>query len=150
MDRTKEKIDPYWTFPNTNYSKVYNLADGGTIGLVFIDTTTLAPNSNKCCNENGGISNVTMKNRIDNQLYNIEKNFIRMSRLENLKWLIVFGHYPIYSKGEHGDNAELIEVLEPLFHKYKVTAYFCGHDHITEHLSYDGIQYFVTGAGMID
>lgn len=107
---------------NNNYSKIYNLPDGGHIGLVFIDTVTLAPS--RCCNS--GISNKTLKARIENQMYHIEKYFIRMSKLQTLKWLIVFGHYPIYSFGEHGDTDELVQVLEPLFLKYNVSAYFCG------------------------
>ena len=52
-------------------------------------------------------------------------------------WLIVVGHYPIYSSGEHGDISELKEYLLPLLLKYNVHAYFCGHDHISEHLRYE-------------
>jgi len=61
-------------------------------------------------------------------------------------------HYTIITNqpqplGEHGDTDELVQYLEPLFLQYGVSAYFCGHDHITEHLSRNGIEYFVTGAG---
>lgn len=52
----------------------------------------------------------------------------------NPTWLIVVGHYPIFSRGEHGDISELKEYLLPLLIKYKVNAYICGHDHISEHL----------------
>lgn len=65
-------------------------------------------------------------------MYHIERNFIRLSK-KNVQWLLVFGHYPIFSRGEHGDTDELVDLLEPLFLKYNVSAYFCGHDHITEH-----------------
>jgi hypothetical protein len=135
LDRTKQKIDDYWTFPATNYSKVYHLPNDGLVGLVFIDTTTLAPSENKCCNQNGGISLEVQESRIKNQMYHIERNFIRLSK-KNVQWLLVFGHYPIFSKGEHGDTDELVNLLEPLFLKYNVSAYFCGHDHITEHCKF--------------
>jgi len=139
--------------------------ENGLVGLLFIDTTTLAPSENKCCNENGGISNITQLERISNQMYHIERNLIKLNRKKNLKWLLCFGHYPIFSYGEHGDTDELVNLLEPVFLRYNVSAYFSGniviitviiiiiiiilgHDHITEHISHNGIEYFVTGAGI--
>ena len=54
------------------------------------------------------------------------------ARESNPTWLLVAGHYPIYSAGEHGDTTELQTYLVPLFRKYNVDAYFCGHDHLSE------------------
>jgi hypothetical protein len=51
LDRTL--IDEYWSFPATNYTKTFDIPEGGTVTVVFIDTTILAPSENKCCNENG-------------------------------------------------------------------------------------------------
>jgi hypothetical protein len=51
LDRTL--IDEYWSFPATNYSKTFDIPQGGTVTVVFIDTTILAPSENKCCNSNG-------------------------------------------------------------------------------------------------
>jgi hypothetical protein len=62
-------------------------------------------------------------------------------------WMIVVGHYPIVSAGDHGDVEEMKSNLLPLLLKYKVHAYFCGHDHVSEHLEYDGLHNFVVGAG---
>jgi tartrate-resistant acid phosphatase type 5 len=56
---------------------------------------------------------------------------------KNLTWLLVVGHYPIFSFGEHGDLSELREYLLPLLIEYNVTLYLCGHDHISEHLQCD-------------
>lgn len=47
-----------------------------------------------------------------------------------VSWLLLHGHYPIYSKGEHGDTDELVTYLVPLLLKYNVSVYFCGHDHL--------------------
>ncbi len=44
-------------------------------------------------------------------------------------YLIVSGHYPIYSIAEHGPTACLVDRLRPLLHQYQATTYLCGHDH---------------------
>ena len=46
-------IDDFWSMKSTNYSKSFDIPNGGTVTIVFVDTTTLAPSVNKCCNENG-------------------------------------------------------------------------------------------------
>merc|ERR1711879_460122 len=69
--------------------------------------------------------------------------------------LLVSAHYPIYSASSHGSQSELYHNLDPLLVKYNVSAYFAGHDHVSEHLSSsynnDGVtqftQYFVIGQG---
>ncbi len=47
--------DDIWTFPSTNYTRRFDIPgeDGGSVVVVFVDTTTLAPSLNKCCNQNG-------------------------------------------------------------------------------------------------
>jgi hypothetical protein len=47
--------DDIWMFPSTNYTRRFAIPgnDGGSVVIVFIDTTTLAPSVNKCCNQNG-------------------------------------------------------------------------------------------------
>ena len=42
-------------------------------------------------------------------------------------YLIVAGHYPIYSICEHGPTSEMIANVLPLLEKGKVTAYLAGH-----------------------
>ena len=45
--------------------------------------------------------------------------------------------------GDHGDISELVEYLDPLLHEYGVDAYYCGHDHISEHLTYVHIVFII-------
>ncbi|MEP7343089.1 MAG: metallophosphoesterase [Acidobacteriota bacterium] len=62
-------------------------------------------------------------------------------------WKLVYGHHPIYSGGEHGDNATLIEKLLPVL-KGKADVYLAGHDHDMQHLKPEGgLHFFVNGAG---
>lgn len=44
-------------------------------------------------------------------------------------YIVVGGHYPVWSIGNHGPTKQLLEELKPMFEKYRVTSYLCGHDH---------------------
>jgi len=68
-------------------------------------------------------------------------------------YLLVSGHFPVYSVAEHGPTKCLVDRLRPLLHQYKATAYICGHDHNLQYLAEDldgsHMDYFVVGAGNI-
>ena len=53
----------------------------------------------------------------------------------------------VWSVGHHGPTDVLVQKLNPMLQKYKVAAYFSGHDHDMQHLSDSGVQYFLSGAG---
>lgn len=64
-------------------------------------------------------------------------------------WTIALAHHPLFSNGPHGDTPALIKDWGPLFQKYGVAVYFCGHDHDLQHLEFGGIStsFVVSGGG---
>ena len=65
------------------------------------------------------------------------------------EWKVCFFHHAPYSSAKaHGSDAQLREVVEPIFVKYGVDVVLTGHDHVYERIKpQKGIHYFVTGAG---
>ena len=62
-------------------------------------------------------------------------------------YLLVAGHYPVYSACSHGSTKELIKDLDPLLKQYDVTAYLSGHEHCQFHYRYEEMDYILTGTG---
>lgn len=129
-----------WNLPSQNYSKHFILNETDDYGnlaslfVVFIDTTTLAPSENSCCNSKGGVSEDIQQQRITSQLKHIEEELIVATTIIHPTWIVICGHYPVFSSGDHGDIKELELYLWPLMEKYKVHSYISGHDHISSHL----------------
>lgn len=64
------------------------------------------------------------------------------------QWKIVYGHHPMVSSGQHGDNATLNKYLKPLLAKYQVDLYLAGHEHDYERFNpINGTVHIVSGGG---
>jgi tartrate-resistant acid phosphatase type 5 len=64
------------------------------------------------------------------------------------RWKLVVGHHPIYAAaGGHGDTKEMVGGILPLLEKHGVQMYFCGHDHVLQHLAHGKVNFFVCGGG---
>ena len=63
--------------------------------------------------------------------------------------VIVFGHHPLFSPGEHSNNAELIGHYRDALEAEGVDAYVAGHDHILGHSREPGggVEHVLSGAG---
>jgi len=67
-------------------------------------------------------------------------------------WTVVLTHAFLYASGYNyrgvlwADNTKAIDELVPMFESYGVDMVFSGHNHQMEHLSTNGIDYFIAGA----
>lgn len=79
----------------------------------------------------------------------VEKELQKLAD-SGVQYIIVSGHFPVWSIAEHGPTQCLVDRLRPLLHKYKVSAYFSGHDHNLQHISDNfmdhSVEYMVSGA----
>lgn len=130
-----------WVFPSSYYAKSFGLDSGEEVLILFIDTSPLNPEY-----KDEAKYAETQKQDGAKQLVWIEKQLARSTA----KWKIVIGHHPLYSSGKRfGETGKIRDVLEPIFEKHKVDAYFAGHEHDLQHNQPKGttVQHFVSGAG---
>jgi len=123
---------PYWSMPHYYYCKIYD-----NIGFWFIDTQLLDPGDKR---DNNVFMNLwrslemvhgDVERAAEYQLQWLTNS---LQRHKKLKFKVVFGHYPIFTGGIHGDNIKLVQKLLPLFKKFNVTTYISGHDHNLQHI----------------
>lgn len=64
-----------------------------------------------------------------------------------IRWRLPFGHHPPFCAGPQHRNTDRMEPVVQLFEQGGVRASFSGHEHNFQHSQWNGIDYFVTGAG---
>jgi len=138
-----------WSFPDFYYTFTKTAPDGATVQVVFIDTVLLFGNSQLTDDEDGpqlhgselpGPANLSIA---ESQAQWLDETLAASTA----DYLIVGGHYPVYSIAEHGPTSAMQPDKFPYFQKHQISAYFCGHEHSEQHIDVgDGIQYHVIGA----
>ena len=160
IDFSKLGMDPRWVLPSYYYTTVREIpGTSRTLQLVVLDTVILDEGyaremlvekvaggvvSAQVLTEFDATSHVRKSAAVD-QLDWIEATLMESSA----DWLIVLGHYPVFSGGEHGSTMSLVNQVRPMLEKYQVDAYLCGHDHTQQHIENAGVQYYVSGAGAL-
>ena len=125
-----------WRMPDRYYTFSSAVDDSTRVQFFCIDTTPLA--------EDKGVDTASISESDRRQVRWLDQQLQESSA----RWKIVLGHHTIYSGGEHGDDPHLAALIEPLFEKFGVDVYLCGHDHHQEILKpIRGVYYIVSGAG---
>jgi acid phosphatase len=162
IDYFEKHLDDRWILPDYLYSRRYPLPvsiastssslrtatncglsgnDACYLEIIFIDTPTLSPSETSQTRPSG--KHAVTAEMLSSYLERLELQL----QASEAAWLIVAGHYTIFSMADHGDNAELISRVVPLLQKYKVQLYLNGHDHVLQHMSWEGVEYVTSGHG---
>uniref|UniRef100_A0A915B4J4 Tartrate-resistant acid phosphatase type 5 n=2 Tax=Parascaris univalens TaxID=6257 RepID=A0A915B4J4_PARUN len=130
-----------WTFPSLYYKISYKFGEKGIkVDFIMIDTIVLCGNTRDV--EDSSFFEMLFADVSENPNHpkdpkaaQVQWEWIKQQLDESTaEYVFVAGHYPVYSISEHGPMNCLIEKLNPLLRKFKVSAYFAGHDHTLQHL----------------
>jgi tartrate-resistant acid phosphatase type 5 len=128
-----------WNMDGHYFARNFSF-DGTTAKFIYIDTIWFGPKVS------GSTPVDDQPTKFAEQLAWFESE---LKASTSFDWLIVTGHYPLFSEGD-GDDKTMQGVLKDLLEKYQVDAYISGHDHTMQHLSHNHIEYYISGAGAIE
>ncbi len=133
------KLSSRWKMPARYYTHTEQIDAGNEVLFVHMDTSPFVARYHK-----QGSSYHVQDQDPKAQLRWLES----VLAASPARWKIVVGHHPVYSTGSmHGDTKELQDQVLPVLKKHGVRIYFCGHDHILQHLVHGQINFFVCGGG---
>jgi tartrate-resistant acid phosphatase type 5 len=133
------KLSSRWKMPAHYYTHTEKVNGAGEALFVHLDTAPSVTSYRK-----KGSSY-----HVQGQDWNAQLRWLEsVLAASQARWKIVVGHHPIYAAaGGHGDTKELAASVLPLLEKYGVQIYFCGHDHVLQHLVHGKMNFFVCGGG---
>ncbi|XP_076977836.1 tartrate-resistant acid phosphatase type 5 [Tamandua tetradactyla] len=137
------KISKRWNFPSPFYRLRFKVPRTNvSVAIFMLDTVTLCGNSDDFTSQQPrGPRDLGLART---QLAWLKKQLAAARE----DYVLVAGHYPVWSVAEHGPTHCLVKQLQPLLATYGVTAYLCGHDHNLQYLQDEnGVGYVLSGAG---
>jgi tartrate-resistant acid phosphatase type 5 len=138
-------IDRRWNMPARYYSKIIFIGNDSTQGvlLVFLDTTPFLSEYYE-----------TPEHKVKGQDTSAQRIWLEKTLAgapSYVKWKFVFGHHPLWTGGgrmKAPETMEMKNLFRPIFEKYHVNVYFCGHEHSLQYIKPEGFtHYFISGAG---
>ena len=145
VDYTKKSAR--WNMPSRYYAIKKNIDDDTTqkVLFVFIDTNPLIDKY---------YSDPDYSRQVREQDSTLQKQWLIRTLSDpdpSIRWRFVVGHHPLYTSGKRIKSAETLQFrksMEGVFIKYKVDAYFCGHEHQLEYIKPEGAtHHFISGSG---
>lgn len=130
-----------WHMPHPYY--IYSLTPFVTV--VMMDTCILAPLQTLQLTQLAVVESYEWAARQQLHFDWLKATLQRLRQEE--KFIIVCGHYPLFSGGPHGDSPELVDRLLPIFKQYGVCVYISGHEHNIQHIFRDGVHCLISGTG---
>lgn len=133
-----------WSMPDRYYTRTYEVEEGASLRLVFVDT---APLIDKYRNDEEYPD--AGKQDMDRQLQWVDSVLTASQET----WKIVVGHHPIHAGTDKDDEerADMQTRLDPILKRGGVDLYVCGHIHNFQHIRVEGsdIDYVVNSSGSL-
>jgi len=143
---SQEHPDGRWVFPSLYHSHSFTAPDNSfTIDLILIDTVDLCGN-NAVQDEHaeGYFDPLPLMDKSDaKKQWNWIEDQMKASTAD---YLLVGGHFPVYSACSHGPTETLIRHLKPLLQQYNAH-YLSGHDHCMMHYEEEDVHFVLSGMG---
>jgi tartrate-resistant acid phosphatase type 5 len=135
--------------PSYNYTISIKTSSGDELAsLMMIDTVIMCGNSPYSGVGAPKYASIEAHLLADDYFKDFEIRLAEIAATQ-VPYILVAGHFPVWSIAEHGPTDCLVQKLRPLLHKYGVSAYFSGHDHNIQHIqdTYLGqsVAYVVSG-----
>jgi acid phosphatase len=132
------KTSPRWRMPARTFTVTEALADGTRLQIFVLDTSPFLDS----------YRSLVSRTKVAGQDPALQRAWLEKElAASTAEWKVVVGHHAIYSCGPHGDSAELVRGLVPLFDRTGVALYVNGHDHGLQDLVVGGRHYVTSGAG---
>ncbi|NWR39925.1 PPA5 phosphatase, partial [Tachuris rubrigastra] len=135
---------PRWHFPHPYYSLRLHIPGSNSTGrLLVLDTVLLCGHT-----DDFGAGGAPGGPR-DAAAAEAQLGWLRaqLEAARGAQYLLVAGHYPLWSVAKHGPTPCLVRLLRPLLRQHRVNAYLSGHDHNLQYLEEGGVGYILSGAG---
>ena len=132
------RVESRWVMPSLYYSRITPQEFGSTC-MLFLDTQSLlsVPNEHSRTLEEIDL--------LGKQMSWLEKTLASVE-CQSANFILMFGHHPILSTGKkHHKNLNgqtISNKLLPLMEKYLVDAYFAGHDHDLQTITFSNAGEF--------
>lgn len=133
------KTSKRWNMPARYFTRTEKIDADNAVDFFYLDTTPMSKLDDDEIQFQGNVISQDVPKQV--------AWFESALKASTAPWKIVIGHHPIYTGGEHGDTPYLVEHILPLLKKYKVQAYFNGHDHDLQHLQAGAVNLFCSGGG---
>lgn len=139
------KISRRWCMPDRYYTQAYQLKNGESLRIFYIDTTPLIDKYRKKTDKYPD----AVKQDIEKQLDWLNTNLESSTE----KWKIVVGHHPIYAETskDESERTDMQNRVDPILKKHNVDMYICGHLHTFQHITMTDskVDYVVNSSGSL-